>query len=513
MKHYLKNALMALFLLSANLAFAQSVGRVLVANGDVTLVRAGVIQALAAGTPLQEGDLIKTAALTNAQLLFTDNSIVALRASSEFAIRQYRFEGTTTLGSLAFDLVKGGLRTFTGLIGKSAQPGAYRVNARNATIGVRGTQYSLLLCEDDCLDALGKPAANGLYGGVYEGRIAVSNNAPEVQFGRDEFFYVADINSIPQPLLGPPSFLADRLAGLAKKSTKASVAARERAAQDASPPEPIVVAYANTESLGNNGLPLVVGKPMLPPPPPPPPPLPPPPPPPPPVVATTLFNLHAVSLREQDERFASYNGGFPVSASQLTRTGTGDTETLTAFTYQPQAAFSAAIGSSGADMVHFDAESGVRYGRWINGTVTQSINPPSVTPGGTQPPSVTPGTQTPPGGVHYMYGTATSDTVLASRTGSFQFTDFAGTTPTASDGQIASSFAFGPININFTTRTGDISSVTMQFQSATWSFSGMPFALTFGSGFVGFGGNIVGAGYCTGSGSVCGSERSSARQF
>ena len=110
-----------------------------------------------------------------------------------------------------------------------------------------------------------------------------------------------------------------------------------------------------------------------------------------------------------------------------------------------------------------------------------------------------------------MYGTATSDTVLASRTDSFQFTDFAGTTPTASDGQIASSFAFGPININFTTRTGDISSVTMQFQSATWSFSRMPFALTFGSGFVGFGGNIVGAGSCTGSGSVCGSERSSAR--
>ena len=93
-----------------------------------------------------------------------------------------------------------------------------------------------------------------------------------------------------------------------------------------------------------------------------------------------------------------------------------------------------------------------------------------------------------------MYGTATSDTVLASRTGSFQFTYFAGTTPTASDGQIASSFAFGLKNIDFTTRTGDISSVTMQFQNATWSFSIMPLTPTFGSGFVGFGGNIIGAG-------------------
>ena len=104
-----------------------------------------------------------------------------------------------------------------------------------------------------------------------------------------------------------------------------------------------------------------------------------------------------------------------------------------------------------------------------------------------------------------MYGTATSDTVLARRTGSFQFADFAGTTPTVSDGQIASSFVFAPININFTTRTGDVSSVTMQSQSATWSCSRMPLARTFGSGFVGFGCNIIGAGTCAGGGSVCGS--------
>ena len=508
MKHALGKSLLGLFLLAANTVFAQGVGRVLVANGDVALVRAGAAQVLVIGTPLLEGDLIKTGPDGNAQIWFTDNSVVALRSSSEFSIRQYRFDSGTAVGNLAFDLVKGGLRTLTGLIGKNNRPDAYRVNTRNATIGIRGTQYSLLLCDDDCTDSEGKRASNGLYGGVYEGRVAVSNNAPEVQFGRDEFFFVADINTIPQPLLGPPLFLADRLAGLARKTNRAAVAARENgaAAQEESPPEPVVVAFAATEMLGNTGLPFVVGKPSLPPPPAPPappvppppvplpPPLPPPPPPVPPVIPTTLYNLHALSLREQGENYAPYNGGFAVSASQLTRSGTGASETLTAFNYQPQVVFSAAVGSSGADMVGFDADSDVHYGRWINGAVTQSINAPRLPAG----------TQTPLGGVHYMYGVATPDTVLASRNGLFHFTDFAGTTPTASNGQVASSFAFGPVNINFTTRTGDISSVVMQFQSATWSFSRMPFSLTFGPGFVGFGGNIAGAGSCTGSGSVCG---------
>jgi len=71
-----------------------------------------------------------------------------------------------------------------------------------ASIGVRGTQYLLRLCEEGCGDAPG-----GLYGGVSQGRIAVANKSGSRTFGGDRFFHVASATDRPRGILQPPKEL------------------------------------------------------------------------------------------------------------------------------------------------------------------------------------------------------------------------------------------------------------------------------------------------------------------
>lgn len=195
-------------------AWAAVAGKVLVAVGEVTAVRNGLTLTLAKNSPIESGDTIHTGATSNAQLRFTDGSIVALRPETSFAVEDYRFqEGNAPAQEERgiFSLLKGGLRTVTGLIGKRDQE-SYQMKAVTATVGIRGTHYNLLLCLQSCRGSDGALARDGLYGNVLEGAIALKNQAQERVFGKDEVFYVQDAKSTPEKLLAPPSFLRDKLA-------------------------------------------------------------------------------------------------------------------------------------------------------------------------------------------------------------------------------------------------------------------------------------------------------------
>jgi hypothetical protein len=87
---------------------------------------------------------------------------------------------------------------------------SYRLRVSVATIGIRGTDFSVVMCQRDCRDSDGGLAAKGLYGEVLEGRIAVTpldDRLLEREFGAGEFFHLADEHSTPTPLFLPPPFL------------------------------------------------------------------------------------------------------------------------------------------------------------------------------------------------------------------------------------------------------------------------------------------------------------------
>src|SRR5437016_5445839 len=195
--------------LAANVAFGEA-GKVVFAVGDVAALRGASRIPLSAGSTIDAGDTIVTAAQSHVQLRFSDDALVALKPESEFRIERYNFSGREDGTEIAvFRLVKGGFRTLTGQIGKLSGD-RYQLLTTQATIGIRGTHYQVQLCApEQCREGEAAVRA-GMYGGVYEGRIAVANVFGADEFGADEFFFVPDGEG-PQRFLAPPIFLSDKL--------------------------------------------------------------------------------------------------------------------------------------------------------------------------------------------------------------------------------------------------------------------------------------------------------------
>lgn len=522
MRNVVRFAALLFLYLHAATAFAQAVGRIIAASGDVTVIRANAPRPGPVGTALQVGDLVRTGAQSNAQLWFADASVVAMRHGSEFRIDQFAFRDDPANDRAFYSLVKGGLRTVAGAIGLTDQRG-YRLATPHASIGRRGTQFAVVACQNDCAETGGALAANGTYGGIFEGRIGVVNNAGEVQFGVGEFFFVADLNTIPRPLVGPPTFLADRLTGLGRATARAST-------------DPVTVPPASapvTASAAQVATPA------------PSPPPPPPPPPPPAPAPVTVFStpqdvtpsgsptvisgvgpttpstpgtgvsgfVGAWSAGGPGTPFILEPGGGaafspPISASV---SGSGASQTLvnvSGTSAQNQAgvvhlpgesgneSFFGTVGSLGVDMVGFQSIGNVHWGRWINGALTNSE------------PGFGTFTETPATGMHYMYGEATSETVIAAKTGSITYSDIGGTTPTDNHGNQATSYSFGPINVNFTTRSGSVSAVSLVGGGSSYSFANLPFQIQLRPGQgAAFATEFPNAGSCSGS---CGGQPGSA---
>ena len=218
-KNPLSLASLALLLVWGSLHAAEPAGRVLLLQGSAVAVRGAQDVALARGSVIETGDLLRVAADSSLQVRFTDESVVALRANTQFKIDDYRFSDQGDGDKSFFTLLKGGMRTVTGLIGKRS-PEAYQMRGITATIGVRGTHFTAVNCAADCTNADGSKADDGLYGGVSDGRIVVSNKAGESEFVRDQYFVVTSTDMMPKALLAPPAFLRDRLDGLAKARGK-----------------------------------------------------------------------------------------------------------------------------------------------------------------------------------------------------------------------------------------------------------------------------------------------------
>jgi hypothetical protein len=134
-------ALSAAFPLSAAAANA---GRIDFAVGEVkAIARDGSERPLAKGAEFASGDMIETGN-GRAQLRFTDGARISLQPNSQFRIDDYVFKGQADGSEKgAFSLLKGGLRTITGAIGRTNREN-YQVGTAVATIGIRGTEYSVV---------------------------------------------------------------------------------------------------------------------------------------------------------------------------------------------------------------------------------------------------------------------------------------------------------------------------------------------------------------------------------
>ncbi|MES2188684.1 MAG: FecR family protein [Pseudomonadota bacterium] len=203
-------------------ALADPAGKVLALAGTATIERAGQQVPLQPGASVESGDVLTVGDRSTLQVRFTDESVVALRANSQFRIEDYRFTKNAETDRSLLGLLKGGMRTITGLIGKANQKN-YSVQTATATIGIRGTHFSVVSCNNDCTRPDGTREPNGTFGGVTDGRITVSNQSGSKEFGQQDYFHVPSVGAPPVQLLAPPAILNDRaLVARGSRSTSES---------------------------------------------------------------------------------------------------------------------------------------------------------------------------------------------------------------------------------------------------------------------------------------------------
>lgn len=190
--------LAAASLLGADIACAAA-GNFLLVTGNVQVRDAKGIDRLAVtGSTLDTGETVLTQS-GRAQIRFTDSGQISLQPATEFKLADYRYrESGSNEESAVFNLIRGGVRAITGLVGRRAKAD-YKMVTATATIGIRGTEFQATLCSASCAEA------DGLYVQTGEGVITVSNALGEVEVGRGETAYVASPQSSPQKTSAGPA--------------------------------------------------------------------------------------------------------------------------------------------------------------------------------------------------------------------------------------------------------------------------------------------------------------------
>jgi hypothetical protein len=198
--------LLALFISLSN-SWASEAGKVTHLSGVLIADRLdGSQKILSVNSPVLEGDTLRTEEDTYARLKLTDNAEIVLRPETEFKLNQHHYQANEMQqNNSSMELIKGGMRAVTGLIGKN-NPDAVKIGTPTATIGIRGTHLGLLFCQDNCANIptpSGNIPANGLHADVVEGAISLTNGAGTMNIGSGQFGYVK--NAYTAPTLVPPT--------------------------------------------------------------------------------------------------------------------------------------------------------------------------------------------------------------------------------------------------------------------------------------------------------------------
>lgn len=116
---------------------ANPVGQAVDVQQSATLTRGGQETSLQPGQAINLGDLISTSASGQVQLMFRDETKIAIGSNSELVIENILFDSSDMASDFTINAVQGAFRFFSGRSKKSA----YSIRTPNATMGVRGTVF------------------------------------------------------------------------------------------------------------------------------------------------------------------------------------------------------------------------------------------------------------------------------------------------------------------------------------------------------------------------------------
>jgi hypothetical protein len=198
----LTRALLAAALLAPLAALSQGVVQNL--SGTMSVQRTdGSVRLLSEKSQVQQGDVITTERDSYALLRFSDGGQVTLRPNSQVKIETYTYnEAAPERDSFGMSLLKGALRSVTGLIGKRGNRDAYKMTTKTATVGIRGTTFTV---HDVPAGAPQGSPPQGVYVTVTDGSIAMLAGGTEQLVAAGQTGFSASSNIPPQIVPPPPA--------------------------------------------------------------------------------------------------------------------------------------------------------------------------------------------------------------------------------------------------------------------------------------------------------------------
>ena len=199
-------AIAALILVTSSpAANAAASGRIAFVSGGAYVERGAQKMPMQPDMLVEAGDVLVTENDGRVQWRMADDSYFAIRPSSRFKIDEYTAPVAGSGGKAFYSLLKGGYRCISGLIGKGDQS-AYRVVSPVATMGIRGTDHTHVICQADCTWAPGGNVADGLYTRVDMGKSILSNAQGSLDVAAGQY---ARTSSPPSLLTAMPSVFAN----------------------------------------------------------------------------------------------------------------------------------------------------------------------------------------------------------------------------------------------------------------------------------------------------------------
>lgn len=222
---------------------AQVAGTVVQLSGPLLAKKAdGAVKILSMKSEVESGDTLVTEKNTYAMVKLIDNSEITLKPGTQFKIENFAYDADKPAGDNAsFNLLKGGLRSVTGALGKRNKE-KFAMKTPSATIGIRGTTFIAEWIEPTAaavaardaynyastasLDPLAAPVqplpplqlaqgpsaptpgrAPGLYVQVLDGLIHVTNPSGTSNFAAGQFGYTASFTQPPVVVPKNPGIL------------------------------------------------------------------------------------------------------------------------------------------------------------------------------------------------------------------------------------------------------------------------------------------------------------------
>ena len=135
------------FVLTLSAFVWSNIGNVAALKGDANILRNSKTLKIKSGMSLEVKDKIVTSSQSRVQVILKDDTVVTIGPDSSFVFDAYTF-GTKANSQVAMHIDRGFFRSVTGKIGKLA-PERFKVKTVSATIGIRGTDFSALVSDNE----------------------------------------------------------------------------------------------------------------------------------------------------------------------------------------------------------------------------------------------------------------------------------------------------------------------------------------------------------------------------